>query len=818
MSDDLRPAASIQDTGNRWLRPFPLSALEPQGLGCCSSQLTSIAQIGRRAIGTEAFRLPVLSPPPAHTQSPLASCSWRMFRILSGRQVPSHRSTKSMDMGLYDFERRSRMLDLARTVEDDDDSPLILYSDVEEDVRDFELHARQLPDQSILDPRDRKKKRHQSHQRKRTSATNSNNKVNRTATGRRVEPGENLAPMRAIELRPPLFTREDSPDLDGIIRAFARKRDSARKQLKRRGMPRHRPRDGCYNEEASSSSYQSGFSSSESSSSERGQRTSLLAPKKPNGLEGSRSPTCTPQLDAEILQDGQDDRNFGVLFARYGITNSNRKPRNDATSSSGTPVPKPCEHDTMSSADESDARSRRSFSSIVSYTRSLAGSSMKKIWRRKKRPQNVSSHMDQTEGTTESVSCTPPEEDFAPSAQSSVLPLTAIRLENGGLESSSQKSVENGTTPPGPHLSSRIRSRPTTPTIRSSPLATGSMRIEVRGFDCDTGGFATESNLARSNVLKPNTGAPQSAVVLTRRFDRSNTAKVSPKSSNALADVRYIVNPADMQRFLKSPAFKEKESAGGCERFSDGDDISSLSSNSSLTLSSTSVVDKPNSRSGKVVGVRAKSLMSSKAHSGRYLGLNESSELGLEVSRPLKNEATFSQSLKSLQHQGAASPQTPYLFPPTLQLHTSNQSLSVLLIDPVLKVFEIVSVGVSADTTVRGVIRSACVAAADDVLSRQSYVSLCVADYVISNLDDSAHIVLPSKPRSAFNKRGSTSDESMRREMEHSLIVAVPESSSAAECIKIRRILWKNPKLQVWWQSMQRHRSPRSLTSPLRSR
>jgi hypothetical protein len=754
-----------------------------------------------------------------------------MLRILSGRKGQSHRSSKSMDMGLYDVEHCSRMLDLARTVEDDDDSPLMLYSDVEDDVRDFELHARQLPDQSTPDRRDRRKKRHQSHQRKRTSA-NPSDEGNGTATGRRVDPGENLAPMRAIELRSPLFTREDSADLDGIIRAFAKKRDSARKQMKRRGMPRHRPQDGSYNEEASSSSYQSGFSSSESSSSERGQLTSLLAPKKLNGWEGEKrapSPTSNvgahsaPQLNAEILKDGQDDNNFGVLFARYGITNNNRKPRNDATSSRGLPVPKPFEHDTMSSADESDTRSRRSFSSIVSYTRSLAGSSIKKLWRRKKRPQNVSSPMDKTEGTTESGSYKPPEEV---SAQRLVLEVNAKRLKNGGLESSSsKKSVEYGATPPGPQTSSRIRSRPTTPTIRSSPLATGSMRIEVRGFDCDTGGFATESNLARSNVLKPNTGAPQSAVVLTRRYDNMNMG-VSPKQtrtdivrpSNVLRDVRYIVDPADMQRFLKSPASKEKESTGGCERFSDGDDISSLSSNSSLTLSPTSVVDKPNSRSGKAVGVRAKSLMSSKVHSSRYLSLNESSELGLAVSRPRRNQASSSQSLKSLQHQGAASPQAPYSFPPTLQLHTSNQSVSVLLIDPVLKVFEIVSVGVSADTTVRGVISSACVAAADNVLSRQSYVSLCVADYVISNLDDSARTVLSSKPRNAVNKRGSNNDESMRQEMENSLIVAVPQSSSAAECIKIRRMLWKNPKLQVWWQSMQRHRSPRSLASPLRSR
>jgi type II secretory pathway component PulJ len=54
------------------------------------------------------------------------------------------------------------------------------------------------------------------------------------------------------------------------------------------------------------------------------------------------------------------------------------------------------------------------------------------------------------------------------------------------------------------------------------------------------------------------------------------------------------------------------------------------------------------------------------------------------------------------------------------------------------------------------------------------------------------------------------SEEERQREMEGRLLVAVPEGSTATECQAIRRALWKNPKIQRWWNKTDPFAHPSS--------
>jgi hypothetical protein len=140
-----------------------------------------------------------------------------------------------------------------------------------------------------------------------------------------------------------------------------------------------------------------------------------------------------------------------------------------------------------------------------------------------------------------------------------------------------------------------------------------------------------------------------------------------------------------------------------------------------------------------------------------------------------------------------------------------QQPLSILLVNPVLKVFEIVLVDYLKDTTVGDVLSKARANATDESLSEQKYISLC------NRKQELAAPMLPvsllveatsSVAQSMCDDASATSelsgndlqDARLRREMESRLLVAVPQGSSAAVCQAIRRMLWKNPKVQRWWK------------------
>jgi hypothetical protein len=65
-----------------------------------------------------------------------------------------------------------------------------------------------------------------------------------------------------------------------------------------------------------------------------------------------------------------------------------------------------------------------------------------------------------------------------------------------------------------------------------------------------------------------------------------------------------------------------------------------------------------------------------------------------------------------------------------------------------------------------------------------------------------------ASPPTELSRRGLTyrTDEQKKKDMEKRLFVAMPQGYTGAECRKIRRMLWKNPKLQRWWRQTDQYR------------
>lgn len=134
-----------------------------------------------------------------------------------------------------------------------------------------------------------------------------------------------------------------------------------------------------------------------------------------------------------------------------------------------------------------------------------------------------------------------------------------------------------------------------------------------------------------------------------------------------------------------------------------------------------------------------------------------------------------------------------------------ERPLSILLLNPILKVFEIVLVDFLRDTTIGDVLCKARANATDSSLSEQKYISLCnrkqelaAPMLPVSLLVESAHS--PKKFGAEGDRRDEYDDDWInRRHMEARLLVAVPVGSNASVCQAIRRKLWRNPKVQRWW-------------------
>jgi hypothetical protein len=181
----------------------------------------------------------------------------------------------------------------------------------------------------------------------------------------------------------------------------------------------------------------------------------------------------------------------------------------------------------------------------------------------------------------------------------------------------------------------------------------------------------------------------------------------------------------------------------------------------------------------------------------------------LRTSKLLSLNGGYKQPSKSLQSHYVSN---DYTLPLSLRGIVTHYSISILLIEPVHKVFEIVTVDVTRTMSLKETLANACIAAADPILAEQTYISLCNDVKVLSNMSSpvSKLIQKPADVSKNENLRsGNTSDNEkqkealMRREMERQLLVAVPLRSNFKECQMIRRILWKNTKLQLWWTTYQ---------------
>lgn len=188
--------------------------------------------------------------------------------------------------------------------------------------------------------------------------------------------------------------------------------------------------------------------------------------------------------------------------------------------------------------------------------------------------------------------------------------------------------------------------------------------------------------------------------------------------------------------------------------------------------------------------------------------------------KPGKNTVLMSK-LKSAieQHQDKtqSSSLSPYKTPMHMQIdNSSGRKISILLTQSIQKIFEIVSIGVEQTTSIGEVLKSARSSAIDGRLSSQIYVSLCsdirdvsdlsspiseLIDWNQNEYDDALH----NEPGGfgGTSMMTATKNEIMKKRMERLLLVAIPIGSNAPDCQRIRRVLWRNPKLQNWWKSQE---------------
>jgi hypothetical protein len=151
-----------------------------------------------------------------------------------------------------------------------------------------------------------------------------------------------------------------------------------------------------------------------------------------------------------------------------------------------------------------------------------------------------------------------------------------------------------------------------------------------------------------------------------------------------------------------------------------------------------------------------------------------------------------------------------------------NQTIAILLIEPQLKIFEVVFLDDLnlREATVGDALAKARANAIDPTLSEQKYNSLCnenqelaapmlPVDFLLSNISDRA------KTEKSNNIDMGNSDNTTNNGSIHgaTLLVAVPVGSTATEMQSIKTILWKNPKTARWWDQQDPLRPTRQLTT-----
>jgi hypothetical protein len=124
-------------------------------------------------------------------------------------------------------------------------------------------------------------------------------------------------------------------------------------------------------------------------------------------------------------------------------------------------------------------------------------------------------------------------------------------------------------------------------------------------------------------------------------------------------------------------------------------------------------------------------------------------------------------------------------------IRNRNRTIGVLLIEPTMKIFEVVfleDLNVQ-ETTVGEVLAKVRANAVDPTLSEQKYNSLCNEDQ---------ELAAPMLPVD-YLLSNTVSVDSSQNTNETPLLVAVPIGCTACEMQAIKKILWSNPKTARWW-------------------
>ena len=328
----------------------------------------------------------------------------------------------------------------------------------------------------------------------------------------------------------------------------------------------------------------------------------------------------------------------------------------------------------------------------------------------------------------------------------------------------------------------------------------------IRGFDCDSGELVTARDLSAAHILSHdlrNSSANEVAAALVTDAASANQQLYPAIEPTDPPLLRNSLERSDAGRDPMSPTsvivnmelmFSDSDVKGLKNLLRDSVDssVSSISTNSSLSLTRSSDGDEIRNPLSDENGSVAGSASLSDQHQARHL---RSSKVFVRKPKSQPSANPMSSTLS-----------VPYTLPLNMRGVVTHRSISILLLKPAQKVFEIVSVDVTRSTLLKDTLQAACVAASNPVLAQQTYISLCSDIKVLSNMTSPMSKLIVQNTSSGaenavvtVNPEESDADMLSRREMERRLLVAVPERSDPTECQAIRRILWKNPKLQVWW-------------------
>jgi hypothetical protein len=124
-----------------------------------------------------------------------------------------------------------------------------------------------------------------------------------------------------------------------------------------------------------------------------------------------------------------------------------------------------------------------------------------------------------------------------------------------------------------------------------------------------------------------------------------------------------------------------------------------------------------------------------------------------------------------------------------------DQPLSILLLNPVRKIFEIVQVDFVRGTTIGDNLLSK---ASDETLSGQKHISICNRKLELTAPMLPVSLLVDTTLDRSPDRRPSRSEK--RKRMDKRLLVAVTAGSSAKDSQHIRRVLWKHPRVQRLWK------------------